>query len=207
VTPDAAKADASKRVEREGSSPYDNRPRELHPCSLELYAFLLFAEEMYGTIEGVIFRIDRGVAVPKYSSATVFTDAPPTPNGVAEPARSLVGMYVDVADREQVQGFGVTPEHAVVDATRRYHKSGTMICDGPISELFPCSPELYRLLEAEPRERSHLLRCRIVRGVAVPARKAKSRPNPARKRRRKHIRARKRNSSRTGSGTRKKRIR
>jgi hypothetical protein len=74
-------------------------------------------------------------------------------------------MYI-IAARHRIFGFGLTREAARHDLVRR-----SVHYDGPPLETYPCSPELYRQLQAEA---SHGSCAEITyrldsQGVALPA--------------------------------------
>jgi hypothetical protein len=80
-------------------------------------------------------------------------------------------MYV-IAEQGggMILAFGLTPEKADADLTRR------RICyDGPPLEIYRSSPALYLTVRAEDKDRSILSQCRINNnGVAILLRRPKS---------------------------------
>ena len=79
-------------------------------------------------------------------------------------ARYHVGPYVVVVGTDEVRAFGLTPQQAMGDFVRR-----EMCYDGPVAEIYPCSPELYRQLEATTSDGLLSIPCRIDGyGIAFP---------------------------------------
>jgi hypothetical protein len=71
-------------------------------------------------------------------------------------------MYV-IPIGHRIFGFGLTHE-----AARKHLVSSEICYDGPWLETYPCSPELYRRLEAEGGRVPSAIPCRIdSNGVAV----------------------------------------
>jgi hypothetical protein len=79
-------------------------------------------------------------------------------------ARYHVGPYVVVVDTDEVRAFGLTPQQAMGDFVRR-----ELCYDGPVAEIYPCSPELYRQLEVTTSNNLLSIPCRIDSyGIAFP---------------------------------------
>jgi hypothetical protein len=71
-------------------------------------------------------------------------------------ARCRVGPYAVVVGTDEVRAFGLTPQQAMGDFCRR------IVCYyGPVAEIYPCSPELYRQLEATTSDDLLSIPCRI----------------------------------------------
>jgi hypothetical protein len=70
--------------------------------------------------------------------------------------------------RDEVRAFDLTPQQAMGDFVRR-----ELCYDGPVAEIYPCSPELYRQLEATTTDNLLSIPCRIDSyGIAFPAKDA-----------------------------------
>jgi len=81
-------------------------------------------------------------------------------------------MYAIVAT-DEVLAFGLTPRQAMEDFARR----ASCCYYGPTPEVYSCSPELYRQLEAVTSDDILLIPCRVDSdGVAVPRQGRDSRP-------------------------------
>jgi hypothetical protein len=79
-------------------------------------------------------------------------------------ARYHVGPYVVVVGTDEVRAFGLTPQQAMGDFCRR-----AMCYDGPVAEIYPCSPELYRQLEVTTSDDLLSIACGIDSyGIAFP---------------------------------------
>jgi hypothetical protein len=81
-------------------------------------------------------------------------------------------MYI-IASGPRIYGFGLTEEAARRDLVRR-----SLHYDGPPLETYPCSPELYRQLEAKTSHGPSLgVSYRLdPNGIAVPAKPADANP-------------------------------
>jgi len=81
-------------------------------------------------------------------------------------------MYVIVV-LDEIHGFGRTKKQARADVDRRLPLDNYWSFDYPLGEVYRCSAELYRQLEARPRSGAILIPFRIARnGFAVPATEA-----------------------------------
>jgi hypothetical protein len=81
-------------------------------------------------------------------------------------------MYI-IASGRRIFGFGLTEEAARRDLVRR-----SVHYDGPPLETYPCSPELYRQLEAETSHGPWFdVSYRLdTNGIAVPAKLGQASP-------------------------------
>jgi hypothetical protein len=73
-------------------------------------------------------------------------------------------MFVVVHSKSgEIYSFGLTPRRAT-----KAFSDGSIWYDGPSLDVLPCSPALFRRLQAEKRKRSFYSRCRInCEGIAV----------------------------------------